>query len=97
MDDMKKVRWNIEKEKQLQGETSRNGITFADCAVAIADGRLLDVRPHPKLSHQRLAILNIEDYIYVVPFVTEEDGTWFLKTVFPSRKETAFYLSKDKL
>ena len=93
---MDKLRWNLEKERKLQAENSRNGITFADCAVAIHDGRILDIRHHPKLSHQRLAILNIENYAYVVPFVIEEDGTWFLKTVFPSRKETAYYLDKTK-
>ncbi len=92
---MQKFRWSSEKEKKLQAETSRNGVTFADCVVAIADGRILDVRPHPTSAHQRLAILNIENYAYVVPFVMEDDGTWFLKTVFPSRNETAFYLKKD--
>jgi len=96
MEGMTRLRWNSEKERKLQAEVSRNGITFADCAVAIADGRVLDVLPHPTQPHQRLAILNIETYAYVVPFVTEEDGTWFLKTVFPSRKHTALYLGKTK-
>ena len=96
MEDMMKLRWNIEKERKLQNEDTRNSITFADCAVAISDGRVLDVLPHPTLSHQRLAVLNIEDYIYIVPFVIEDDGTWFLKTVFPSRKYTAIYLGKKK-
>ena len=41
---MQKFRWSSEKEKKLQAETSRNGVTFADCVVAIADGRILDVR-----------------------------------------------------
>lgn len=94
MSDMRKLRWDIEKERKLQAETSRNGITFADCAVAMADDRILDVRRHPTRDHQRLAILNIENYAYVVPFVIEDDGTWFLKTVFPSRKETEFYFGK---
>jgi len=96
MGDMTRLRWNSEKERKLQAEVSRNGITFADCAVAIADGRVLDVLPHPTRSHQRLAILSIENYAYVVPFVIEEDGTWFLKTVFPSRKHTALYLDEKK-
>lgn len=89
-----KVRWNPEKELLLQDDTTRDGVSFADCVVAMEDGRILDVLPHPHLSHQQLAILNIEGYAYVVPFVIEEDGTWFLKTVFPSRKHTALYLSK---
>ena len=96
MEDMINLRWNIEKERQLQANDTRNGITFADCAVAIADDRILEVQQHPTLAHQRLAILNIENYAYVVPFVVEEDGTWFLKTVYPSRKYTTLYLGKNK-
>ena len=96
MEDMIKVRWNPDKERSLQAHESRNGITFADCAVAIADGRVLEVRRHPRLEHQQLAILNIENYAYVVPFVIEEDSTWFLKTVYPSRKYTAHYFGKTE-
>ena len=97
MEDMTELRWNIEKERRLQSDNTRNSVTFADCTVAINDGRVVDVLSHPTLSHQRLAVLNIEDYIYIVPFVVEDDGTWFLKTVFPSRKHTAIYLGKKKL
>lgn len=92
MEDMTQIRWDNEKERKLRRETSRNGITFADCVVAIADGRILDVLQHPTRHNQSLAILNIENYAYVVPFVIEDDGNWFLKTVFPSRKFTALYL-----
>jgi hypothetical protein len=95
VEDMISYRWNIEKERKLQRNETRNGITFADCAVAISEGRILDVREHPTLAHQRLAILEIENYAYVVPFVVEEDGTWFLKTVYPSRKYTALYFGKN--
>ena len=94
MQDMTQIRWDSEKERKLRSETSRNGITFADCVVAIADERVLDVVPHPSRQHQNLAILEIENYAYVVPFVVEADGTWFLKTVFPSRKFTALYLGE---
>lgn len=93
----KPMRWNQEKERILQSDTTRDGVSFADCVVAIDEGRVLDVLPHPTLSHQRLIILNIEDYAYVVPFVIEDDGTWFLKTVFPSRKYTTLYFGKSQL
>lgn len=91
---MLKILWDMEKEKRLQAETSRNGVTFADCTVAIADGRILDVLAHPKRPNQQIMVLNIDGYAYAVPFVTGEDGSWFLKTVFPSRKYTALYLKK---
>ena len=57
---------------------------------------MLDLLPHPTRAHRRLLILNIERYAYVVPFVLEEDGSWFLKTVFPSRKHTAIYIESKK-
>lgn len=90
-----RIRWNPAKDLILQDDTTRACVSFADCVVAMEEGRILDVLPHPHLSHQLLAILNIEGYAYVVPFVIEEDGSWFLKTVFPSRKHTALYLGKN--
>ena len=34
---------------------------------------------------------HIEECIHLVPFVTETDGTRFLKTIIPSRKATRDY------
>jgi hypothetical protein len=42
-------------------------------------------------SNQRIFVLEIDDYAYVVPYVTNGDVI-FLKTLFPSRKHTAEYL-----
>ena len=36
-------------------------------------------------------VVEIDEYLYLVPFVTEQDGTRFLKTVIPSRKATRYY------
>ena len=91
---MKKIKWNIEREARLQSVGIRAGIGFADCVVAIDDGRILDNLSHPTRDNQKLLVLNIEDYAYVVPYIIEDDGSWFLKTVFPSRKHTVIYLTK---
>ena len=40
-----------------------------------------------------MLVLRINDYAYAVPYV-ETDGEIFLKTVFPSRKHTALYLTE---
>ena len=69
-------------------------MTFADCVVAMEEGRVLDDLPHPVRANQRMLVLAIEGYAYVVPYVTETDGGLFLKTVFPSRKHTAIYLGR---
>ena len=51
---------------------------------------------HPnkeKYSHQKMYLINIDDYIYLVPFV-DSDKEIFLKTIIPSRKETKKYKEK---
>ena len=93
MSSMKKpIRWNAEKAKLVSKDATRGNIGFHNCVIAIEEGRVLDDIPHPKKKNQRLLILDIESYAYVVPYVLEEDGGVFFKTVFPSRKHTNLYL-----
>lgn len=88
---MIQIKWNIEKAKILQVDEARNGIGFEDCVIAIEEGRVLDDLPHPTRKNQRILVLEINDYTYVVPYVVEDKGI-FLKTVFPSRKHHAQYI-----
>ncbi len=88
---VKEVRWSVEKDLSLRSDPTRGGIGLAECAVAIEEGRILDDLPNPVRLGQRILILEIEDYAYVVPYVTDGE-TIFLKTMFPSRKHTAKYL-----
>ena len=53
-------------------------------------GQLLDVVEHPnqeKYAGQRMFVINVKDYVYLVPFVENENEV-FLKTIIPSRKAT---------
>ncbi len=55
---------------------------------------LLDTIEHPnkkKYQNQRIFIVEINDYAYLVPFV-EDERIIFLKTIIPSRKMTKKYL-----
>jgi hypothetical protein len=55
---------------------------------------LLDVVEHPnpeRYPGQRLFIVDIGDYAWLVPFVETQDEV-FLKTIIPSRKATRRYL-----
>ncbi len=64
--------------------------------VHIAAGDLLDIveHPHPeKYKGQRIFIVKIRDYAWLVPFV-ESEKEIFLKTVIPSRKATQKYLGR---
>ena len=48
-----------------------------------------------KYTHQKQFIVEMNRYIYVVPFV-EDDEKVFLKTIIPSRKLTKKFLSGCK-
>ena len=88
---MKSINWNIEKNQQLANE---RGISFEDVIVYILQGQILDIVEHPnqaKYPNQRVFVLNIDDYVYLVPYV-EDRKEIFLKTIIPSRKATKMYL-----
>ncbi len=57
-------------------------------------GKLLAIVEHhnpSKYPNQRIYIIEIENYAYLVPFI-ESDEEIFLKTIIPSRKATKIYL-----
>ena len=88
---MKYFSWNIEKNEQLKKE---RGISFEEVVFHIERGQLLDIVEHPhqeKYAGQRIFIVYINDYVYLVPFVEDEQEV-FLKTIIPSRKATKKYL-----
>lgn len=89
---MKPFRWNPEKNNKLKTD---RGISFEGMVVAIESGGLLDVLAHPqqaKYPKQRILVVACDSYVYLVPFV-EEDDYFFLKTIIPSRKATRDYLN----
>lgn len=79
--------WNLEKDAVL-GE--RYGRGFEDVVTALEAGRLIDERKHhnqERYPHQRLLVVEMDGYPWVVPYLEVEDRVVFLKTMFPSRKE----------
>jgi hypothetical protein len=72
-------------------------ICFEDVIAAIEGGKLLDIIEHhniEKYPNQKIYVLDINSYIYLVPFVRKDKYTVFLKTIFPSRKLTKKYFEK---
>jgi hypothetical protein len=62
----------------------------------LQSGGLLDDILHPnteKYPHQRVFVVSIDDYVYLVPYVETEEEI-FLKTAIPSRKATKQYLGE---
>jgi len=88
---MDHYRWNKEKNERLKIE---RGVSFEQITMHIERGDLLDIVAHPnqeKYPNQQLLVVEINDYVYLVPFVENQNGK-FLKTIIPSRKATRVYL-----
>jgi uncharacterized DUF497 family protein len=84
---MKNINWNAEKNQELM-ET--RGVSFEDVVFYLQQGALLDDLEHSnpeKYSNQRIFVLEIDEYVYLVPYV-EDRNEIFLKTIIPSRKAT---------
>jgi len=74
------------------------GVSFEQVELAIALGDLIDRVKHPnpsKYPYQKVFLVRIEDYIYSVPYV-EDNEKIFLKTIIPNSKATKKYLGGKK-
>ena len=90
---MKYFDWDDDKNAKLRKE---RGIGFEDVVFHIERGDVLDILDHPnpeRYAGQRIFVVRREDYVYLVPFVEDED-TVFLKTVMPGRTATKQYLGE---
>ncbi len=93
---MKQFEWSAAKNRKLERERA---ISFEHIVYAIERGGLIDVVDHPnpeRYPNQAVYVVNIKDYIYLVPFVKQESGTRFLKTIILGRKATRDYLRGGK-
>ena len=90
---MKYMAWDPAKNEWLK---ATRGVGFEEVMDAVVEGRVLAVLGHKNFErhpNQRIIVVNIHDYAYIVPFV-EDDEKVFLKTVYPSRKHTKRYIEK---
>lgn len=93
MDNKQIFNWNSEKNQLLVRE---RGISFERIVFEIASGNELAVLDHPnqgKHPAQKISMVQVDDYVYAVPFI-ETETEIFLKTIIPSRKATRQYRSK---
>lgn len=77
------IKWNEEKNTWLKRE---RGVSFEDVVDAIIRQDYIGPEENPSRENQWIIIVRINDYPCVVPFVKDENGDWFLKTIFQSRK-----------
>lgn len=89
---MKIIDWAEEKNEWLK---MNREISFEEIVYYIAENdNLLDVVQNSKRSKQKNFVVRVGSYAYVVPFVETEEKI-FLKTIFPSRKATKYYLNNN--
>ena len=87
---MKTYMWNNEKNQLLKKD---RGISFEEVVFSIQMGNEMDIYDHPNQERypgQKVSVVLIEGYAYLVPFV-ESENEIFLKTIIPSRKATKNY------
>jgi len=91
---VKSINWNPDNNQQLIKE---RGVSFEDVVFYLMQDEILDDIEHPdsdKYPNQRIFVLNIDEYIHLVPYV-ESRTEIFLKTVIPSSKATKAYLGES--
>ena len=89
---MKYFDWDEEKNLKLKKERD---IGFEEIIVAINEDKLLVTLEHHKRPNQKIYVVNVGNYAYMVPFVEDEEKK-FLKTIYPSRKMTKKYIIRKE-
>jgi len=85
-----KYEWDSAKNEWLKKEKN---ISFEQIIFHLARGDVWKITDHPDKKNypgQKIYFVIVENYIYLVPHIIEEDYT-FLKTIIPSRKATKMY------
>lgn len=73
-------------------------VSFEMAIAALDKQAPLDVLEHlnsSRYGHQKIYVIELNNYVYLVPFV-ESENKIFLKTIFPSRKFTKKYLKEKE-
>jgi len=92
---MKVFRWDNEKNEWLK---KNRRVSFEQVVILMEREDVIETIEHPnqdKYTYQKIAIVKIGDYAYLVPYVQENDEI-FLKTIIPSRKATTKYVREQK-
>lgn len=87
---MKVYAWDPEKNDLLK---KQRNISFEEVVLNIQLGNEVEIYDHPNQEcypGQKISVVLIEDYAYLVPFVEDQDEI-FLKTIIPSRKASKQY------
>jgi len=81
--------WDDGKNQKLQNE---RGISFDEISKIILRKEYLDILENPSRPAQQLFVIELNNYIYSVPFIIDSQSNIILKTAFPSRKLNKKYM-----
>ncbi|MBF0254132.1 MAG: BrnT family toxin [Candidatus Omnitrophica bacterium] len=82
--------WDKEKNQKLVRD---RGVSFEQIVFHLEQGHLVKISPgQGKYAHQKQFLVEVNRYIYIVPYVKEGADGVFLKTIIPSRKMTKQFL-----
>jgi uncharacterized DUF497 family protein len=84
---VKVFRWDNEKNEWLN---QNRGVCFEEVVILMEREDVIETIEHPNQDRypgQKIAIVRIDDCVYLVPYIQEEEGI-ILKTIIPSRKAT---------
>jgi uncharacterized DUF497 family protein len=90
-----KYEWDPKKNERLKAERK---ISFEKIVFHLSQGDVWRVADHPDQESypgQRIYFVVVENYIYLVPHVVEDDF-FYLKTIIPNRKATREYLKEQE-
>ena len=83
-----------DEKKNLKLKLERN-ISFETISDIILNKQYLDILENPSRPYQDIFVINVNKYIYAVPFMIDKRSNIILKTIFPSRKLNKIYGVKN--
>jgi hypothetical protein len=75
--------WDDQENKKLQAE---RGISFEQIPEIILRKEYIDILENKSRSNQQIFVVELNNYLYSVPFIIDDQSNIVLKTAFPSRK-----------
>lgn len=84
--------WDEHKNEWLKSERL---VSFEEISEEILQHRYLDIIKNPGRDNQRCFLIRLKGYVWVVPFVVDDNRRLVLKTAYPSRKYHKRYGGKQ--
>jgi hypothetical protein len=81
---MGEIRWGELKNARLK---KVRGASFGE----VLSGVIIGIKKHPGRDNQNILFILYRNQIWMVPYVTDDGGNIFLKTMFPSSKYTKLF------